>query len=76
MLVGPLIELVKENNLKYIFFEPNLTNKVSEIVKNETGAKTLNLNTLEAISDENIENDEDYFDLMKENIRGLQQAIN
>jgi zinc transport system substrate-binding protein len=71
-----VIELVKENNLKYIFFEPNLTNKVSEIVKNETGTKTLNLNNLEAISDENIENDEDYFDLMKENIRGLQQAIN
>jgi zinc transport system substrate-binding protein len=71
-----VIELIKENNLKYIFFEPNLTNKVSEIVKNETGTETLNLNNLEAISDENIENNEDYFDLMQKNIEGLQQALN
>lgn len=71
-----VIELVKENNLKYIFFEPNLTNKISEIVKNETGTETLNLHNLEAITDENIENKEDYFDLMKENIQGLQKALN
>lgn len=71
-----VIDLVKDNNLKYIFFEPNLTNKISEIVKNETGTKTLVLNNLEAISDENIKNNEDYFELMKMNIQNLQQALN
>ncbi|MDQ0999747.1 zinc transport system substrate-binding protein [Neobacillus niacini] len=71
-----VIELVKENNLQYIFFEPNLTNKVAEIVQNETGTKALTLNNLESISDENIKKKEDYFVIMRKNIDSLKQALN
>jgi zinc transport system substrate-binding protein len=71
-----IIDLVKENDLKYIFFEQNLENKVAEIVKNETGTEALTLHNLESITDENIENSEDYFIIMKKNIEALKQALN
>jgi zinc transport system substrate-binding protein len=71
-----VIDLVKDSNLQYIFFEPNLTNKVAEAVQNETGTKALTLNNLESISDENIKNNEDYFVIMRKNIDALKQALN
>jgi zinc transport system substrate-binding protein len=71
-----IIDLVKGNNLQYIFFEPNLKNKVAEAVQNETGTKALTLNNLESITDENIKNNEDYFVIMRKNIDALKQALN
>lgn len=71
-----VIDLVKENNLQYIFFEPNLTNKVAEVVQNETATKSLTLNNLESITDENVKNNEDYFVIMRKNIEALKQALN
>jgi zinc transport system substrate-binding protein len=71
-----VIELVKENKLNYIFFEPNLQNKVAEIVKKETTTEALTLNNLESITDENIKKKEDYFDIMRENFKALKIALN
>lgn len=74
--LSAIIDLVRENDLKYVFFEQNLQNKVAEIVQNETGTEALSLHNLEAITLENIKNSEDYFDIMKENIQVLEQALN
>jgi zinc transport system substrate-binding protein len=71
-----IIDLVKENNLKYIFFEQNLENNVAEIVKNETSTEALTLHNLESITDENLKNSEDYIAIMKKNIEALKQALN
>lgn len=74
--LSAIIDLVQENDLKYVFFEQNLQNKVAEVVKNETGTESLTLHNLEAITDENIQNSKDYFVIMRENIHALQQALN
>lgn len=74
--LSTIIDLVQDNGLKYVFFEQNLENKVAEIVKNETGTEALTLHNLEAITDENIQNSEDYFVIMRENIQVLEQALN
>ncbi|MDF2036458.1 zinc ABC transporter substrate-binding protein [Cytobacillus oceanisediminis] len=71
-----IIEMVNEENLKYIYFEPNLTNKVAEAVKNETKTEVLTLNNLESITDENIKNDEDYLVIMRKNIEALSTGLN
>ncbi|MCT1903506.1 metal ABC transporter solute-binding protein, Zn/Mn family [Oceanobacillus sojae] len=70
-----IINLVKENNLKYIYFEPNLSNKIAETTQRETGTETLTLSNLESITEENINSAEDYFDIMKKNIDSLQQGF-
>jgi len=46
-----IVDLVRENNLQYIFFEQNVTNKVAEIVKKETNTKTLTLHNLESLTE-------------------------
>lgn len=71
-----VINLVKEKKLNYIFFEPNLQNKVAEVVKKDTGTQVLILNNLESITDENIKNKEDYLVIMKKNIDALKIALN
>lgn len=71
-----IIDLVKENELKHIFFEPNLTNKVAEMVQNETGTETLMLYNLESLTKKDIESGEDYFSIMKSNIEALNQSFN
>lgn len=71
-----IIDLVKENNLQYIFFEQNLTNKIAEIIRIETGTDALTLHNLESISDENKKKNEDYFVIMRKNIKALEKALN
>jgi len=66
---------VKENNLQYIYYEPNVKNKIANTVKKETGLETLTLNNLESISKESIESNEDYLSLMKKNIESLSQEL-
>lgn len=70
-----IIELVNEQKLQYIYFEPNLTNKVAASVQRETGLNALTLNNLESISEGNINNNEDYFTIMKDNIEALEQGL-
>lgn len=73
--LAKIIDTVRENNIKYIFFEPNLTNKIADMVKNETGTTPLELDNLESISEENIEANEDYFAIMRKNIEALSNAL-
>lgn len=70
-----IIDLVRDNNVQYIFFEQNVTNKVAEIVKKETNTETLTLHNLESLTEENIKNNEDYLVIMRQNIDALRKAL-
>ncbi|MCC3358051.1 metal ABC transporter solute-binding protein, Zn/Mn family [Bacillus sp. REN16] len=71
-----MIEEVKQHNLKYILFEQNITSKIAETVQKETGTKKLTLHNLEAVTEQEIENNEDYFSLMRQNLDTLKKALN
>lgn len=70
-----IIELAKENNISYILFEPNLSNKVASVVKREVGADTLTLHNLESLTENEIQNKDDYLSIMENNILSLQKAL-
>ncbi|EFV74095.1 zinc ABC transporter substrate-binding protein [Cytobacillus sp. FSL W8-0315] len=74
--LADIIELVKNDGYQYIFFEPNLSNKVANTVKNETGTEALTLHNLESITDEDINNNKDYFVIMRENLKALDKSLN
>lgn len=66
--IARVINLVKENNIKYIYAEElTATNAVTTICE-ETGAELAKLNPLEGLTDEDIANNEDYFSIMKDNL--------
>lgn len=71
-----LIELAKENNIQYVLFEQNITPKIAEVVKQELQAESLRLHNLAVLTEEDIEQQEDYVSLMKENMNVLQTALN
>lgn len=70
-----IIDLSRERELSYILFEPNVSNKVADVVRKEIGAEILTVHNLEALTDQDIENNEDYFSLMRKNISALQKVL-
>jgi zinc transport system substrate-binding protein len=68
-------EFAKDNNIKYIFFESLISPKLSETIATEVGAKTLVLNPIEGLSDQEILQGKDYFSEMQNNLTNLKTAL-
>ncbi|SDJ49621.1 metal ABC transporter solute-binding protein, Zn/Mn family [Salimicrobium halophilum] len=70
-----VIETAKEHGLDYVLFEKNVSPKAAEVVQEEIGAEPLYLHNLATRTEDEIDNDENYFDLMQKNIEVLEQAL-
>lgn len=73
--IAEIIEVAKKNNMKYIFFETLVSPKLSELIANEAGAKTLVLNPIEGLSRADMDKGKTYFTLMRENVENLKIAL-
>lgn len=73
--MAEVIEFVKENNVKTIFFEELVSPKVAETIAGESGAQTEVLNPIEGLSDEDIKAGRDYFSVMDKNLAVLKKAL-
>lgn len=73
--MAEIIDFVKERNVKVIFFEELVSPKVAEAVAKETGAVTQVLNPLEGLSDEELKKGADYFSVMEDNLKQLENAL-
>lgn len=73
--LADVANFAKANNIKYIFFESLVSPKLSETVANEIGAKTLVLDPLEGISEDDMQQGKNYFTVMQENLNNLQIAL-
>lgn len=73
--MAEVIEFVKENQVKTIFFEELVSPKVAETIAKETGAVTQVLNPIEGLSDEEIKAGDDYFSVMEKNLAVLKEAL-
>ena len=73
-----LIEIsktVKENNIKYIFYETLVSPDLANTIANETGASTLILNPLEGLTSEELSVGENYVSIMRNNLNNLKIAM-
>lgn len=68
-------KLAKKNNIKYIFFETLVSPKLAETIANEIGAKTLVLDPIEGMSDDDIKQGNNYFTVMQKNLNNLKIAL-
>lgn len=73
--LAEITNFAKKNSIKYIFFESLVSPKLSETIANEIGAKTLVLDPIEGLSDEDIKGGKDYFTVMQDNLKNLQIAL-
>jgi zinc transport system substrate-binding protein len=70
-----IIHTAEDNKLNYVLFEQNVSPKVATIVQDEIDADVLRIHNLETITEEEINDGEDYFSLMNNNIETLEQAL-
>lgn len=66
----------KEENLHYVIFEQNSSNKVASIIQDYIGAEKLSLHNVEVLTEEDIANGEDYLSIMEKNLEVLDRATN
>lgn len=71
-----IIAEAKEHDLKYVFFEQNVSSRLTEILQKEIGAEPLMLHNLSVLTEENITENQTYFTLMEDNLASLKKALN
>lgn len=73
--LAEIVDLAKKDNINYIFFEQNITSNLAEVIQKEVGADTLTLHNLSVLTQEDVDNKEDYFTLMHKNMDALKKAL-
>jgi zinc transport system substrate-binding protein len=71
-----IIEESSEHNIHYVIFEQSVSPKIAKIIQEELGAKSLTLHNLESITQENINQHDDYFSIMRKNLQTIKTALN
>ncbi|WP_445670654.1 metal ABC transporter solute-binding protein, Zn/Mn family [Paenibacillus sp. FSL R7-0026] len=70
-----LAKLVKDEGIKYIFFEELVSDKLAKTLASEAGVETMVLNPVEGLTKEQATNGDDYFTLMEKNLQNLLIAL-
>ena len=73
--LADITKFAKANNVKYIFFESLVSPKLSDTIANEIGAKTLVLNPIEGLTNDEISQGKNYFTEMQNNLSNLKIAL-
>lgn len=73
--LADVANFAKKNNVQYIFFESLVSPKLSQTIASEVSAKTLVLDPLEGLSDDDLKTGKNYFTVMRENLKNLQTAL-
>lgn len=70
-----IIKLVKEKNIKYILTESLVSPKIAETIAESSRAKTLTLNPIESLTEEEMTAGKNYITIMEENLQSLKTAL-
>jgi zinc transport system substrate-binding protein len=70
-----VVELVRERGVTTIYFETLVSPRIAETVARETGARTAVLNPIEGLTKNEISQGENYFSLMRTNLRTLREGL-
>ncbi|WP_117148865.1 MULTISPECIES: metal ABC transporter solute-binding protein, Zn/Mn family [Paraliobacillus] len=70
-----VIDIVNEHGIRYLLFEQNIEPKVAKVIQNETNVASLNIHNLSVLTEEDVENNEDYFTIMNKNLDTLLTAL-
>ncbi|MEK4994186.1 metal ABC transporter substrate-binding protein [Paenibacillus sp. FSL H7-0918] len=70
-----LAKIVKDEGIKYIFFEELVSDKLAKTLAAEAGVSTMVLNPVEGLTAEQEKNGDNYFTLMEKNLQNLIMAL-
>jgi len=70
-----LVKQIKENRIKYVFYEELTSPKISETLAKETGTQMLLLNAAHNVTKQDLNNGVSYLSIMKENLANLKTGL-
>lgn len=73
--IAEVTEVVKKNTIPVIYFESLISPKLSDTIAQETGAKTLVLDPLEGVPQNQLDIGANYFTIMQQNLTNLQEGL-
>ncbi|GBG96495.1 metal ABC transporter solute-binding protein, Zn/Mn family [Lactococcus termiticola] len=71
-----LKEELQKNKVKYVYTEMNVNDKIAKSLAEGSGAKLVELNTLESITDKDSMDSETYIKIMEDNLKTLESTLN
>lgn len=66
---------IREHNVKYIFFEELVSDKLAKTLAKDANIETLVLNPIEGLTDEQLNAGQDYLSIMEGNLKNLLKAL-
>lgn len=73
--MAEIIDFINENHIETIFFEDINDTSIVDTISRETGVNIKALYTLEYLTDEQMNNNDDYFSIMRENLNSLVNGL-
>jgi zinc transport system substrate-binding protein len=73
--IAELVNLMKENNLKYIFYEELISPTMADAIARESGATLLKLHGAHNISKEELDGGATFISLMEKNLVNLKKGL-
>ena len=73
--IGFLVDKIKEDNIKAVFYLELSSHIVADAIETDTGAKPLQFNSCHNITQKQFDSGVTYVDLMKENVNNLKIAL-
>ena len=70
-----LTDEIESRGITTVFYEELVSSDVAETLAREAGVKAAVLSPLEGLTDAQVENDEDYLSVMRENLDALREAL-
>lgn len=73
--IRELIDLAEETGLEHIFLEVLSSPRAVDVIAEEAGLEVLTLNPASGLREEDVENDENFFTIMYNNLENLKEAL-
>jgi len=74
--LAELKDYVEEHDIDYVYFEENASDKIAKTLADEVGVELEVLNPLESLTDDQMDNGEDYISVMRDNLKALEKTTN
>ena len=73
--MAELTNIVRQKNIKYVFFESLVSPRLAETIASEAGAQTLIFDPIEGLSQEDQDKGRDYISVQYDNLENLRKAL-
>lgn len=70
-----ILQFIKQNNVRYIFFEELVSDKLAKTLAKDANVQTLVLNPIEGLTEEQVKQGADYLSVMESNLNNLVKAL-